>query len=526
MLRGIRKASANWLGRIVMGVVMTVLAGSFAIWGINDIFRGFGRSYLAKIGDTEIPIEQFRQTYNDRLQQLGQQLGHPDPARTGKCARPRPPGAWPDDRRGRARPARAARCGSAFPTPRSPAHHHRSALPNSDRPIRPRAVRRLPAQRRLLRAALFRRAAPADSAPGDHRRDLRRYPGAEGMARRRQSVPEPAAQHRTMSTLGPAQAGDIPQPTDEELSKYFDDRKILFRAPEYRKIATVAVTPAELAKSIEVSDEDVKKAYDEQPEELHHAGAPPRRADRVSHHGGGAGRQRAHQGGHELCGACRRARAEGARHRSRHGGEIGASSIRRWPMPPSRSRKAKSARRSRASSARSSSPCSRSSPRRPRRSPTWRRFIRNDIALERAKTKVQDIHDKIEDARAGGSTLEEAAQKLKLPSSLSTSTAPAAIPPASSSPTFPHAGEVISAAFCDRRRRRQRSDRRRRRLCLVRRRRHHAGARPHPRRGQERGRAALARRRDRQAAEGQGRRHARQAQERHHARQRSPRPTA
>ena len=39
--------------------------------------------------------------------------------------------------------------------------------------------------------------------------------------------------------LGPAQAGDIPQPTDDELSKYFDDRKILFRAPEYRKIDTV-----------------------------------------------------------------------------------------------------------------------------------------------------------------------------------------------------------------------------------------------------------------------------------------------
>ena len=39
MLRGIRKASENWLGRTVMGVVMTVLAGSFAVWGINDIFQ-------------------------------------------------------------------------------------------------------------------------------------------------------------------------------------------------------------------------------------------------------------------------------------------------------------------------------------------------------------------------------------------------------------------------------------------------------------------------------------------------------
>jgi len=65
-------------------------------------------------------------------------------------------------------------------------------------------------------------------------------------------------------SLGSAQAGDIPQPTDEQLSKYFDDRKILFRAPEYRKIDTVTVTPAALAQWMQISDDDVKKAYDEQ----------------------------------------------------------------------------------------------------------------------------------------------------------------------------------------------------------------------------------------------------------------------
>ena len=64
--------------------------------------------------------------------------------------------------------------------------------------------------------------------------------------------------------LGPAQAGDIPQPTDEELSKYFDERKILFRAPEYRKIDTVTVTPAALAQWMQISDDDIKTAYDEQ----------------------------------------------------------------------------------------------------------------------------------------------------------------------------------------------------------------------------------------------------------------------
>jgi peptidyl-prolyl cis-trans isomerase D len=41
--------------------------------------------------------------------------------------------------------------------------------------------------------------------------------------------------------------------------------------------------------------------------------------------------------------------------------------------------------------------------------------LRNEIALERAKSQLQDIHDKIEDARAGGAALQEAAAQLKLP---------------------------------------------------------------------------------------------------------------
>ena len=70
MLRGIHKASSTWLGRIVLAAIMGVLVISFAVWGIGDIFRGFGLNAVAKIGNTEISIEQFRQFYSERLQQL------------------------------------------------------------------------------------------------------------------------------------------------------------------------------------------------------------------------------------------------------------------------------------------------------------------------------------------------------------------------------------------------------------------------------------------------------------------------
>src|SRR3954468_9784276 len=102
MLRGMRQASANWLGRIVMGVVLGMIAISFAIWGIGDIFRGFGRSTVAKIGSTEITTGQFRQLYNDRLPHAGGGVGAADHAGPGAIAAARPATRGPARCRGRA----------------------------------------------------------------------------------------------------------------------------------------------------------------------------------------------------------------------------------------------------------------------------------------------------------------------------------------------------------------------------------------------------------------------------------------
>lgn len=70
-----RKASSNWLGKTVMSVLFGVLIISFGVWGIADIFKGFGQSSLAKIGSTEITTEQFRNLFTDKLQQIGRRFG-------------------------------------------------------------------------------------------------------------------------------------------------------------------------------------------------------------------------------------------------------------------------------------------------------------------------------------------------------------------------------------------------------------------------------------------------------------------
>src|SRR6266581_2976564 len=77
MLRGMRNFSSTWRGKAIMAVVMGVLIVSFGIWGIGDIFRGFGQSTLAKVGHSEISLNEFRQLYTDRLQQIGRQVGRP-----------------------------------------------------------------------------------------------------------------------------------------------------------------------------------------------------------------------------------------------------------------------------------------------------------------------------------------------------------------------------------------------------------------------------------------------------------------
>ena len=74
--------------------------------------------------------------------------------------------------------------------------------------------------------------------------------------------------------LDAAQAGTIDPPSPEALAGYFDDHKTQFRAPEYRKIAFVAITPEEIGKWSEVSDEDAKKLFEQRRDQL---GTPEKR---------------------------------------------------------------------------------------------------------------------------------------------------------------------------------------------------------------------------------------------------------
>ncbi len=430
-----------------MAVVMTLLAGSFAIWGINDIFRNFGRSTLAKIGDTEIPIEQFRQNYNDRLQQIGKELGRPLPpdqanargidrqvldemiAQAGLDQRAR------QMKLGISNAAISQRITSNPQLQTKEGQFDRARFELLLRNLGYSEQRFIAEQRQLLlRRQLIDSLSGGIPAPKGWLDALNQY-------RNEQRSIE-------YVVLGPAQAGDIPQPTADQLNKYFEERKIAFRAPEYRKIATVIVTPTELAKWMEIPDADLKKAYDERrsryatPERRHieqivfpnmadaQAAADRLKSGAVTFAGLAAERGFKEQdidlGTVAKTGIVDPAVADAA-FALKEGevsapvqGQFGATLVTALKIEPAETKSLAEV------------------------TPQ----LRKDLALERAKTQVGDIHDKIEDERAGGATLEEAAAKLKLPvvthdavdrSGRDLQGKPIA--------NLPHAADVVRAAF-------------------------------------------------------------------------------
>ena len=129
------------------------------------------------------------------------------------------------------------------------------------------------------------------------------------------------------------------------------------------------------------------------------------------------------------------------------------------------------------------------------------------------------LRDKIEDEKAAGATLAETGKKLGLKTRSHRRGRPRRQRPRRQAGCrSAEQPERRERGLLERRRRRQRgAATAERRLPLLRRQRHHALARPRLRRRQGQGRKPLARRRDRQAAENEGRRDARQAEGRQHA---------
>lgn len=63
-------------------------------------------------------------------------------------------------------------------------------------------------------------------------------------------------------------AVNVGQPSDAELKKFYDAHPDMFRAPEYRGFTMASLTPADLAAKIEIPEAKLKSAYDQRQDEF------------------------------------------------------------------------------------------------------------------------------------------------------------------------------------------------------------------------------------------------------------------
>src|SRR3954466_4013534 len=267
MLRGMRKASSNWLGKTIMAVVMGVLIISFGIWGIADIFRGFGQSTLARIGHTEISTEQFRQIYTDRLQQIGRQFGRP---LTMEQAR-----AFGFDRQVLQQIISEAALDEdvrQLGLNQSDAETMRMITGDPNFKGVSGAFDAARFQATIRQAGYTEQRYVAEQRRVSLRRQIANTitAGLEPPKPLIEALVRFQNEQRSVEyvKLDAAHAGAIDPPSPEALAAYFEDHKSQFRAPEYRKISFAVITPEEIGKWATVSDEDARKIFEERRDKL------------------------------------------------------------------------------------------------------------------------------------------------------------------------------------------------------------------------------------------------------------------
>jgi peptidyl-prolyl cis-trans isomerase D len=261
MMQGIRNAGQTWLGKLLVGILFAILIGSFAIWGIGDIFRGQGRNTVATVGKKEIDIEQVRTAYQNEVQRLSRRFRQnitPDQARAlgvdqQVLSRLVTEAALDSDAAGRGLTvSNEAVARSILDDP-----NFRGAAGTFDRSMFNELLRQAGVNEqgyvREQRAAIVRNQL-AEALSGQSQAPL--------------AVQEAAHRYRNEQrvirfvVLPAAVIGTIDEPAEAVLRAFFEERKASFRAPEYRTANVLVLTPQTLANPGSIAETDAIAHYE------------------------------------------------------------------------------------------------------------------------------------------------------------------------------------------------------------------------------------------------------------------------
>ncbi|MFM9975053.1 MAG: SurA N-terminal domain-containing protein [Beijerinckiaceae bacterium] len=255
-----RTAASSWLGKIVLTIMFGFLIISFAIWGIGDIFKGYGSTTVAKVGETEIGLENYRRAYQQRLfeiqqrsrgftseqarqigidrQVLSQMMGE---VALNETTRKLGLGLSDED---------MAKSLAALPNFRGvDGRFSRALFDNTIREAGQTESGFIQLQKQAtLRQQLGDALTGGMAAPTALLEMIQRY----------------QKEDRTVSYIivPGAIASSLPAPDEAVLKAFHEQRKAAYRAPEFRKLQMMVLSPTEFAADATVSDAEMQTAYE------------------------------------------------------------------------------------------------------------------------------------------------------------------------------------------------------------------------------------------------------------------------
>ncbi|EWY42287.1 parvulin peptidyl-prolyl isomerase [Skermanella stibiiresistens SB22] len=263
MLQALRSTVGSW----VVKILFVLLILSFLGWGIGDIFQGRTDTTVAEVGDVKISTQEldtaFRQELGRLRQMLGGQIDAEQARQLGLVNQSL------DQLIQRTLLSMAA---------------DEAGLRVSDQLVLSE-LRNEPAFRNQLgqfdpgqfRSVLAANQLTEDAYVQILRSEIKRTQLVGAVAAGAQA-PTPLvedlfrrqAERRVAETIlvPNAAMGDVGTPDDAALAAFHQDKAVRFTAPEFRKLTVGRLAVEDVAKEITVSDEDLRAAYDARAEEF------------------------------------------------------------------------------------------------------------------------------------------------------------------------------------------------------------------------------------------------------------------
>lgn len=240
---------------------MGILALSFALWGIGDIFTGPRDPAVAEVGDANITASELQREYTRTLEYWRQATGTQIDAEQARAF-----GVVDQALEGLVTRAMLRQEVNAIGIG-APDKLIREMITSNDAFRSPAGI----FDRAIYQAVLRQNQMSEEQYEAGVREDFARNQLMDSLASGL-TVPSIAVdtirRYReeqriaTIVVVTPDDAPEPPAPDESAINTYYTENEHLFMAPEYRTVTLVSLRPGDLLDEIEVPDEEVRQEYD------------------------------------------------------------------------------------------------------------------------------------------------------------------------------------------------------------------------------------------------------------------------